>query len=237
MTLHPEGIEQRELRTLNAVLSTIELDASIQCRADIDIATVNEYAEAMRGGAEFPPVDLFGTAEKCWIGDGWHRVMAARQLGLADIEATLHSGGRVEALRHALGANALHGHRRSNADKHRTVEIALREFEGLSNVVIAKMCGVSDPFVMGLRPPEPLTVRGSTRMGADGKERPAHREAQPKEEEVYREEERPVFKLGPPCIGMQYARMAIMDLEQIRGDDLEREEAFDRVQGWLDEHR
>ena len=36
---------------MTILLSAIELDASIQCRADIDIATVNEYAEAMQAGA------------------------------------------------------------------------------------------------------------------------------------------------------------------------------------------
>lgn len=39
--------------------------------------------------------------------------------------------------------------------------------------------------------------------------------------------------LGPPCDGMQFARLAIMDLEQIRGDDAEREEAFAYVKQWI----
>jgi ParB-like chromosome segregation protein Spo0J len=40
--------------------------------------------------------------------------------------------------------------------------------------------------------------------------------------------------LGPPCDGMQFARMAIMDLEQIRDDDVERNQAFTTVMRWLD---
>ena len=43
-----------------------------------------------------------------------------------------------------------------------------------------------------------------------------------------------VPKLGPPCNGMQFAHMAIMDLEQIRDDDAERDQAFTHVRGWLD---
>jgi hypothetical protein len=64
---------------LRLSLTSIELDTSIQCRAAIDTGVVNDYAEAMTSGDKFPPVVLFGTKEKCWIGDGWHRVMAARQ--------------------------------------------------------------------------------------------------------------------------------------------------------------
>ena len=246
-------IDRQEDERVNLSVAAIELDTTIQCRADIDIATVNEYAEAMQAGDEFPPIDVFGTAEKCWIGDGWHRVMAARSAGLTEIAATLHTGGRIDALKHALSANALHGRRRDNKDKRRTVEIALREFGGFSNVVIAEMCGVSDEFVRSLRPPEPPTVGGSTRTGADGKEHPARRQphpdpdpepiASPKPGSYFGDEPTaiapispPLPKPGPSRLGMQYAHMAIMDLEQIRDDDLEREQAFAHIRGWLDEH-
>ena len=54
------------------------------------------------------------------------------------------------------------------------MEIALREFPKLSSRIIAEMCGVSNHMVdrergeLGQNP-------SSTRMGADGKERPATR--------------------------------------------------------------
>lgn len=40
--------------------------------------------------------------------------------------------------------------------------------------------------------------------------------------------------LGPPANGLQFARIAIMKLEEVRPDDLEREEAFEQVRGWLE---
>jgi hypothetical protein len=40
-------------------------------------------------------------------------------------------------------------------------------------------------------------------------------------------------KLGPPSNGMQFARMAILDLGKIMEDDLEREEAFNTVKQWI----
>jgi hypothetical protein len=230
-------------------LAAIELDTSIQCRADIDTATVNEYADSMKSGDEFPPIDVYGTVQKCWIGDGWHRALAAMQTGGTGIQTTLHTGGRVDALRHALRANAIHGRRRTNADKRRSVEIALKEFPDLSSRQIAEMCGVSNVFVTAMRPEQVLTVNTSTVTGADGKQYPARRiaedaldahDALAAMEEAERDgtisldELRTMLpKPGPPRNGMQFARMALMDLEQIRDDDLEREEALDHVIAWI----
>lgn len=46
---------------------------------------------------------------------------------------------------------------------------------------------------------------------------------------------RPGLVEGPPCVGMQFARMAIMDLDQIQPDDAERLEAVAAVRRRLDE--
>jgi ParB-like chromosome segregation protein Spo0J len=152
-------------------ITAIELDASIQCRAVIDTGTVAEYAERMEAGDAFPPVVLFGTVKRCWIGDGWHRVMAARQLGRTEIEADLREGDRRDALRYALGANAANGLRRTNDDKRRCVELALVAFGGLSSRAIAEMCGVGDQLVRAVRPEEQVREsRTSTVTGTDGKQ-------------------------------------------------------------------
>ena len=233
---------------MNIPLSAIELDASIQCRADIDIATVNEYAEAMQAGADFPPVVLFGFQDRAWIGDGWHRVMAARSAGLDNIVADLRAGSRVDALRFALGANAVHGRRRTNADKRCAVAIALREFGKMSDRAIADMCAVSHTFVENMRRAlnPPIGNEYQYRTTSDGRQYPAQRK--PAERPSFdgsasaeatsppEPADPPLPKPGPPRNGMQFARMAVMDLEQIRPDDLERDQAIRFVRGWLDEH-
>ena len=100
--------------------------------------------------------------------------MAARQLGLLDILADIRPGGRIDALKAALSANSAHGIRRTNQDKRRAVEIALREFGKLSSRQIAELCGVSTDMVIDHRP-QLSKSDSSKRMGADGKERPATR--------------------------------------------------------------
>jgi len=94
----------------------------------------------------------------------------------------------------------------------------------------------------------------STLTGRDGKQRPAKRKSRlpvtPEEEEaMYFEKEdkernqadtgnakqKPI-KRGRPCNGMQFARMAVLDLEQITDDDTERVEAFEFVKEWINEN-
>lgn len=219
-------------------LSAIELDTSIQCRATIDTGIVNEYAERMSEGDRFPPVDLYGSKSRCWIGDGWHRILAAKQNGEKGIAAQLHAGGRADALRAALASNVVHGHRRTNADKRRCVEIAIKEFPKLSSRAIAEMCGVSHTFVEGVRP-EPTGNRcQSRRTSQDGRERPARREKAPEPDSEpmtpdYTGHDTALRTPTGPSNGMQLARIAVMKLEEIRDDDLERQQAFQHVRSWL----
>ena len=224
-------------------LQNIELDASIQCRASIKTESVNEYAERMTEGDEFPPVELFGTAAACWIGDGWHRVLAARQIGAVDIEATMHDGGRGEALKYALSANAANGLRRTNLDKRRCVEIALKEWPQLSSRAVAELCGVGHEMVDAARPQVAETAN-SKRTGTDGKQYPAARQRrEPSASETPKQEERepawgPVVtrKIGPPCAGMMLAQVAVRKLEEIADNDEERAQALAYVKGWIEDH-
>ena len=226
-------------------IESIELDSSIQCRSAIDTATVGEYAERMEEGDIFPPVVLFGDSARCWIGDGWHRVLAARQAGFEDIPADVRKGGRRDALQYALGANASNGMRRTNADKRRCVEIALKEFGGLSSRAIADMCGVSNHIVDSARLPLGENPN-ATRTTTDGRQYPSHRtDPQPQERKEmttttktteHTKKETQKITIAPPSNGMQFVRMAILDMEKIRADDTERELAFETIKEWIEEN-
>jgi ParB-like chromosome segregation protein Spo0J len=52
--------------------------------------------------------------------------------------------------------------------------------------------------------------------------------------EATKEKKRTLPVLGPPQNGMRFARMAILDLEQITTADVERIQAFNLVKGWLE---
>lgn len=92
----------------------------LQTRSELSPETVGEYAEAMQEGATFPPIVTFGP----YLADGFHRVAAAQEIGLAELDADCREGTREDALRYALAANSAHGLRRTNADKRRALELA-----------------------------------------------------------------------------------------------------------------
>jgi hypothetical protein len=65
----------------------------------------------------------------------------------------VHEGGKRDALLHATGANAEHGHRRTNADKRNAVTVLLRDEEwgSWNSREISKICHVSHTFVDNVR--------------------------------------------------------------------------------------
>jgi hypothetical protein len=228
-------------------LKSIVMDKSICCRAKLNIEAINDYAEAMLAGGEFPPVDLFGTDKECWIGDGWHRVSAADNAALRVIEANLHQGGRSEAVKFALNCNAAHGVRRTNVDKHRCVEIALREFSDWSNVAVAEVCAVSvntvrsyrDQLVKMTGTTQPARgkedaggPKRKTRTGRDGKQHPAEGKRSRKNKAKAKREEARRLK----AIGIDRAREAIAMMATVPLDDPERAEGWAILRGWLDEN-
>jgi uncharacterized ParB-like nuclease family protein len=125
-----------------------------QPRAEMNQATVDDYCSAMAQGTEFPPITLYTEDDQTfYVADGWHRIHATQRGGHDGISAVVKSGNARDALTEALGANSTHGLPRSNADKWRTVEIALKDEEWgkWSARKIAELCKVSDTFVGKVR--------------------------------------------------------------------------------------
>ena len=148
-------------------LAAIRIDGGTQSRAELNQATVSEYAEAMTEGSKFPPVTVFFDGVDHWLGDGFHRFFGAKNIGALDIDADVRDGTKRDAVLFSLGANAHHGLRRTNADKRKAVETLLSDAEWAkwSDRQIAKACGVGHPFV--------ASVRGS--LESDSSEKSAER--------------------------------------------------------------
>jgi N6-adenosine-specific RNA methylase IME4 len=130
----------------------IRTDGGTQPREQLDGVTVSEYADAMRRGAEFPPVKVMYDGENYWLYDGFHRVQAARQIGREHIDADVDQGTKEDAQWASLGANKRHGLRRSQADKRRAIKRALKGWgQKKSNNQIAQHIGCSDATVLKYR--------------------------------------------------------------------------------------
>lgn len=127
----------------------IKIDQEVQPRSELNEAVTTEYSEAMKKGAIFPPIIVYFDGSEFWLADGFHRVKAKDSIGGRKIFAEVRCGSRRDAMLFAVGANALHGLQRTNADKRRSVERLLRdpEWSLWSNCEIAKQCQVDEKTV------------------------------------------------------------------------------------------
>lgn len=139
-----------------------------QSRVQINESTVSEYAEAIKNGAQFPPVTVFFDGTNFWLADGFHRLLAHKRAGKTEILETREVGGLRDAILYSVSANANHGLRRTNADKRKAVEMLLNDAEWAqwSDNSIAKQCAVSHTFVAGVRASYLATLQDSSPVSA-----------------------------------------------------------------------
>ncbi|PTX91254.1 ParB/Srx family N-terminal domain-containing protein [Opitutus sp. ER46] len=164
-------------------LESINIQGGTQARVRTNDDAIESYADEMSQGTVFPPITVYFDGATHWLADGFHRYLAAKRIGRDTILAEVNAGGRTDALRHALGANATNGVYRTNDDKRNAVEIALEEWPDLANPVLAEICRVSPELVRRRR--TELTQSGRLQRaervtGRDGKEYPAQIERQPR---------------------------------------------------------
>ena len=150
------------------LIADLNLDAAINARVEINQAVVEEYKDLFRDKEEtmlqVPIVPKVNPLNPCvlraktggfYILDGWHRVLAAKALGLDRIVVTLYGGDRTYTLEEArvLSAtvNTAHGLRRSDADKRKAVTILLTDEPGRTNDATARLAGVSPSLVAAVR--------------------------------------------------------------------------------------
>lgn len=171
------------MSTQEIPLAAINLYGGTQARLKTTDEAIESYADEMAQGAAFPPVVVYFDGATHWLADGFHRVLAAKRIKRETILAERHEGGRTDALRHALGANATNGVCRTNDDKRNAIEIALEEWPDRANPVIAEICRVSPDLVRRVRAEMAQHGRIEPRetvTGRDGKQYPAAVERRPR---------------------------------------------------------
>lgn len=145
-------------------------DAGTQTRAGLNHDVIADYATEKKSGKKYPPLVVFTDGKLYWLADGFHRLAAATRNQEKIVDCDVRKGTRLDAIKFALGANASHGLRRTNADKRKSVEIALAEWPNVADAELARWCAVSQPFVSGVRREfQGITVIGCPRRGHDGK--------------------------------------------------------------------
>ena len=134
-------------------ISNIRKLPEMQPRATMNQHVIDDYAEDIRSGAKFPPLDVFNVNGEFILVDGFHRLLAAQEAGLKKLYCEVRTGTIRDAFLFASGANSTHGFRRTNEDKRKAVERLLTdpEWKGWSDNKIAEICKVSVPFVGKMR--------------------------------------------------------------------------------------
>ena len=119
-------------------------------RAETDWDTVLAYIAAYEADERMPPIVVFEDDDRpgrYWLADGWHRLEAQRaedegrdpdavldydeeRVAYADdptqVEAEIHPGGKIAAMRYAASANTTHGRRRTALDAMAAAKVAIR---------------------------------------------------------------------------------------------------------------
>ena len=129
-------------------------DGGAQMRVEkIRIETVHDYAEDMLKGDIFPPIVVFFDGTDYWLGEGYHRVEAARKIERESFDAEIRQGTQRDAILYGISANATHGLRRTQADKRHAVERLLTdpEWARWSNRKIAEAAKVDHKPVAKIR--------------------------------------------------------------------------------------
>lgn len=151
-------------------IDNIIMDSTTQARA-MNGAQVYDYAELMQDGTVFPPVVIFRDSDgNHWLADGFHRVAAAKEAGLKELQAEIHEGSQRDAILYSLGpANNSHGMALTRLERRERVVKLLQdpEWSQWSDREIARHCGVSHPTVAQIR--RDTGKFSSERMGADGR--------------------------------------------------------------------
>jgi uncharacterized ParB-like nuclease family protein len=140
---------------MNKVLNigALVLDQKLQSRTEINEQTIEDYADAIKMGDEFPSVLVYFDGVHYYLTDGYHRYHAHKKAGKAGITCEVVNGTFRDAVLRATSVNSRHGMRRTTADKRKAVMTLIDDFEWdtWSNAEMAAHCGVSPSFVADLR--------------------------------------------------------------------------------------
>jgi len=189
--------------TKQLLIESIRTDGGTQSRAEIHQDTVAEYVEAIQAGSKMPPLLVFQDGADYWLAEGFHRLLAHQQAGKRNVLCEIKQGTREDAAWASAGANVTHGLRRTNADKRKATEMAIRLRPDLSPEAIGRHCGVSETLATQIK--RKLVNGGQVappdyRIGVDGKRYPMPPTRPPATPPPTRPSAQPTMPPAPPPV-------------------------------------
>lgn len=127
-------------------ISGLVFDEKLYPRTKIAWMTAYTYAQAMRAGREFPPINVGNLKEKQYVVDGWHRVEARKMLKEDYVQANVKGyASRRDLFADSVRFNNAHGKPLNVQEKTRIVDLLkgmkfeLKEISELTMIPLDKM--------------------------------------------------------------------------------------------------
>ncbi len=117
MSLSPQiAAEGSLVSVISLDIARINACSETQTRVSRSPGVVEDYAELMRSGTQFPPVRTWFDGAHYWLTDGFQRIEAAKHAQLQSFDCEVHFGSLEDALWDSFSVNATNGLRRTNED-------------------------------------------------------------------------------------------------------------------------
>lgn len=115
-------------------IAAIRTDGGTQPRDHTNEAVVERYAEAMASGLwdfarSAAPITVFFDGTDYWLGDGYHRIAAAKTAALTEVAVEVRPGTVRDAKWFSFGVNAEHGYARDKNDVARILKAIFADAE------------------------------------------------------------------------------------------------------------
>jgi hypothetical protein len=146
--------DERIFRVIDVPIEKAACYSDLQMRQTLPQKTIRAYAELMRNGSDFPPLDCAELEGEFLVYDGFIRKQANMLNGTATIKVRVTPAeDRDQVVLWAVQAQAHEGLARSNADKEFSVRQLLETDRGraMTAVDIAKAAGVGVAMVSRYR--------------------------------------------------------------------------------------
>jgi hypothetical protein len=135
-------------------LTEITLDLKLMMRVSLNQEIIDEYAQNMLDGDQFPPIIIFNDGDHNYLVEGFKRYYAKKKNGAEIIDADVRMGTYDDAFDYALTvANRLHGERYTQKDKRYQLQMALDmpRYANKSDRELGRILKVSHTFVSNAR--------------------------------------------------------------------------------------
>jgi len=138
-------------------IDEISTSTETQIRVTMNIDQIEHYAERMQEGDTFPPVLIFKVGNEYILADGFHRIAAAKQLGLKKISCSVEGDGdAIDIVRAAIHGNTIHGLPMTKQDRLKAINLFDRIAKGrfgkyATTREVAELVGCSHTTVANIR--------------------------------------------------------------------------------------